>query len=252
LVVVLPALTYFGYRLGQATYVKHGFGRNPPRHLSGDTSLGAILALLGLLLAFSYASSLSWSDARNRALVDEAMAIGNAFQSADLLPEPGRAELQKAILGYARTRHIPKESFQSSENLQAFIQHTMAMQGALWPVALDAVGGETPAPIQTFILGNVSWVLDAHMIRFMVGSESLPLVVKLMLFLSAALALVIAGNKSALQGRPVTWRTFALAGLISVVMIVILDLDRPRDGLITINSDAMRVTISDLELLDHD
>jgi hypothetical protein len=94
----------------------------------------------------------------------------------------------------------------------------------------------------------VSDVLDAHTHRFQTGSEAFPIVIKLMLLSAAILALIFVGNRSALLGSQMTWRTFALSGLLSVVMIVIMDLGRPREGMMTINSDAIRVTISELEL----
>jgi hypothetical protein len=248
LAIILPVSVYVGYRLGRATYLRDGVPTDAPAHDYGGTSLGAMLALLGLLLAFSFGSALNWADARNKALVDDAATIGTAFLRADILSEPGRSELRNALLDYARTRYMPKGSIQTKEDLQAFFSETLAKQSRLWPVAIDAVGGDTPPPIQTFILGSVNNVLDAHTSRFRTGSEALPTVIKLMLLSAAILALIFVGNRSAIQGRQLTWRTFALSGLLSVVMIVILDLDRPREGLITINSDAIRATISELEL----
>jgi hypothetical protein len=248
LAIILPVSVYVGYRLGRAIYLQNEMATDAPAHDYGGTSLGAMLALLGLLLAFSFGSALNWADARNRALVDDAATIGTAFLRADILSEPGRSKLRNALLDYARTRYIPKGSLQTKADLRAFFSETLDKQATLWPVAIEAVGGETPPPIQTFILGSVNDVLDAHTHRFRTGSEALPTVIKLMLLSAAILALIFVGNRSAIQGRQLTWRTFALSGLLSVVMIVILDLDRPREGLITINSDAIRATISELEL----
>jgi hypothetical protein len=54
-----------------------------------------MLALLGLLLAFTYSFSLSRADMRKQAVINEANAIGTAFLRADLGAEPGRGELRE-------------------------------------------------------------------------------------------------------------------------------------------------------------
>ncbi len=58
-----------------------------------DISLGSMLALLGLLLAFTYAFTLSRADHRKSAIVDEANAIGTAFLRSDMTEEPGRSPM---------------------------------------------------------------------------------------------------------------------------------------------------------------
>ena len=85
LVVLLIALE-LGYRVG--------FAR---RELweDADSGGGAIVqtsmfALLGLLLAFTYAAGMSRHDARKQAVPAETNALGTAFQRADILAEPGR------------------------------------------------------------------------------------------------------------------------------------------------------------------
>src|SRR6185503_14760799 len=47
---------------------------------------GALLALLGLLIAFSFSGAAARFDARRQQIVDEASDIGSAYALVDLMP----------------------------------------------------------------------------------------------------------------------------------------------------------------------
>ena len=72
----------------------------------GAVVLTSMFAVMGLVLAFTYASGVSRFDARKDAVIKEANALGTAFHRADLVAEPGRSELKMVLLDYARTRII--------------------------------------------------------------------------------------------------------------------------------------------------
>jgi hypothetical protein len=104
LVALLLVAAFVGFHLGNAKYRRRGCDKVAAEQVPGGTSLGAMLALLGLQLGFAFSSALGWREARQSTLVDEAMAISTAFLTADLLEDPGRTELQTRILAYAQTR----------------------------------------------------------------------------------------------------------------------------------------------------
>ena len=56
------------------------------------TLVGALLALLGFLMAFTFGMAGSRFDARKQLLLDEANSIGTAHLRAGLLPEPHRGK----------------------------------------------------------------------------------------------------------------------------------------------------------------
>jgi len=89
--VVLFVAVEEGFRFGLR---HHHAGSSAEKRTRGDVTLGSMLALLGLMLAFTYAFTLSRANARKQSVVEEANAIGTAFLKADLLPEPGRSEVR--------------------------------------------------------------------------------------------------------------------------------------------------------------
>jgi hypothetical protein len=72
---------------------------------SRDIAMGSMFALLGLIMAFTYAFTVSRADHRKQAIVNEANTIGTAFLRVELASEPGRSELRRLLLDYARICH---------------------------------------------------------------------------------------------------------------------------------------------------
>ena len=248
ILVVLPLIALLGRKIGAAEYRRWKFDRDKPDRIPGGTSLSAMLALLGLLLAFAFGAGLGWREMRQTAVIEEAAAISSAFLRADLVAEPGRTDLKQALLDYARSRLATPQDVRTRRDWVAFVSRTLDEQARLWPATLSAIGGDTPAPIRATVANGVTDVLDASTRRFGAAFENIPSPVKVMLLLAAGASIFVVGNRSALQGRPLTWRTFMFSGLLSVVIIVIFDLDRSLEGLDTIKTVTLQITIHEMEV----
>src|SRR5450631_2194952 len=74
-------------------------GENP-----GMKFTDASMALLGLLLAFTFSMALGRHDQRRAAVVADSNAIGDFYTCATLLKDPSRSRLQGVIKEYARDR----------------------------------------------------------------------------------------------------------------------------------------------------
>ena len=88
-----------GFRLGMRCKKSHPDAQRAAR---SDFTLTSMLALLGLMLAFTYSFSMSRAELRKKAIIAEVNAISTAFVRADLLSEPGRTEVRKGLYDYAR------------------------------------------------------------------------------------------------------------------------------------------------------
>lgn len=244
--VVLPVCSYLGYWTGRAKRQKVlSLGNTVKPWASEDTS-NAVMALLGLLLAFTFSFALSRAEDRRNTQVEEIAAIGTAFLQADLVAEPGRTDLRQAIATYAETRMTNGDAFLTEEAMTTFMSETVRAQGQLWPMAMAATGGDTPAPIRTMIAKGITDVLDAHTRRFSAAVQYIPLFAKVMIFVVACTALVLTSNSSAMNGNEFTWRSVLLAMLLSVVMIVVLDFERPREGFVQLDNSQFRLLIAEL------
>ncbi len=214
----------------------------------GESTLSAILALLGLLLAFSFGNALNLSQSRKSTIVDEAAALGTVFLRVDYLSEPGRTKLQLSILEYARTRVLPGNGqIKSLEDAQAFLDKTLQAQEKLWPLTLEFTADPTPVPIKTFVAGAMNDALDAHLYRVAILSTPVSDVTLIMMYAGALTALFLLGNRAGMVGRNLTWRTFVFAGFLIMVMGTILDMQRSNEGFVRTDDTAIRITIFNME-----
>ena len=249
LALLLPAAVILGHRAGiyrRGKLVAQGRTDEPA---SNDATVGAILALLGLLLAFSFGNALSTSQATKSSITNEAAALGTVFLRADYLPEPGRTNLQVAILEYTKTRLTPRDApMHSLAVVQAFVDRSLRAQAKLWPLTLEATA--SPAvepPMKAFVAGAMNEALDAHLYRMETLSLPVSEVSQTMMLIAAVVSLFLIGNQIGGEGRSLHWRNFVLAAILFVVMATILDTQRPNTGLIRIDISALNATIFDME-----
>jgi hypothetical protein len=103
-IVILLAALECGFRFGLRRRVSWKDAHSEAG--GGGLVQNATLALLGLMIAFTYSFTVSHYETRKRDVIDEANALGTAFLRAGLEEERGGLELQMALLEYARTRVV--------------------------------------------------------------------------------------------------------------------------------------------------
>jgi hypothetical protein len=206
------------------------------------------MALLGLLLAFSFGSALSLLESRKSDIISEANALGTAFLRADYLPEPSRSELKAALRDYAQTRIIPEsDGLVTTDDARAFIERSLAAQERLWPLTLAGTAEPLPPAIATFVAGSVNGVLDAHQVRMRSLSVPVSELTQVILVVTALAALFLLGNRAGIAGRALTWRTYTFAALLVLVMVTVLDVQRTSQGFIRVDQSALRATLASME-----
>lgn len=242
-----PLAAIAGWRFGRRSHQARGMKKPAPESAQGEATLNALLALLGLLLAFSFGFALSRADARRITQVEEATAISTAFLRADLLPEPGRSALREAIGDYARTRYSERRIGSSQEDLNAFLAKTLEAQSRLWPTAIAALTPETSPAIAAHVTNGITEVLDAHTRRLAAGIDGVPMIAKIMVLLYVVTALFLVGNQSGLQGRQLSWQVFALSFSLPSVMLLVVDFERPGEGFVRLDRTIMKITLSEVD-----
>src|SRR5512147_455234 len=100
LFVGMILLLEFGRRLGRR---REGKDEEGARAGLGAVE-GAVFALLGLLIAFTFSGAASRFDARRELIVEEANAIGTAYLRLDILPAGAQPALREKFRQYVETR----------------------------------------------------------------------------------------------------------------------------------------------------
>jgi hypothetical protein len=219
-----------GFRVGRRT------GRDADVHASGQVGAvqGALLGLLGLLLAFSFGAAGTRFLDRQDLIVREANAIGTASLRADLLDEPQRAELRAALKSYTGHRLAVSASLRAGLD-PSVLAEVERLQARIWRAAIAGVAARPAFALA--ILGPVNEVIDVHALRLAAGRKHLPSLVLGVLIACSALAISVIGYGCGLGGRRRAPMTVPLAFLIAAALWITLDLDHPRAGLLQI-SDA--------------
>ena len=228
-----------GYRLGLRT-VGHG--------VSGNISAleQSLLGFLALMIGFTFLMALTRFETRREGVLNEANAIGTAALRARLLPESHRAEALKLLREYAQIRvdYIPLG--RSFAELPDAIDRSNKIQEALWQrVKALSVDDRNMVPTGLFILA-LNDVIDSQGKRLAALRNYIPHVVWLSLFGMTAVACGFAGYASGLDPLRTRLPLFITAFLICGVIFVILDLDRPNVGFITISQQPMIDTVESL------
>lgn len=244
LVPLFLAALETGFWLGLRKYrVK----ANSEKTVRGDVTLGSMLALLGLLLAFTYAFSLSRADHRKEAIVNEANAINTAFLRADLAAEPGRSELRNRLLEYARTRLVTAEMVAGPGALQNTTERSLEAQAYLWPATKKVLKGDVPGPLKSSLIQAVNGVLEAHNTRIAAVHDRLPGAILTLLTFVAVVSVAVTGYQAGLTGSMNHVRRGAFVLILAALVLIIIDFDRSFDGLIQVDQETMVSLIRDLE-----
>ena len=243
-----PLAIWAGHALGRRRRTRllaEGMGVEP---FLSDATLGAFMALLGLLLAFTFGNALTVAQSIKGSITDEAAVIGTAFLRADYLEEPVRTELQVALLDYGRSRVVPKgTSTTKIADVHAFVDRSLQAQAKLWPLTLKGTQDPFPAPLKGFVAGAVNDVLDAHLYRMATLSVPLASFMQLVVYLSIMVSLFLLGNNVGMVGNPMTWRLFSLALFMATTMYCVIDIRRGNEGLLRVDDAPLRATIFDME-----
>ena len=214
----------------------------------GKVVLTGLLTLLGLILSFTYLASAQRYEARKQTAIMEANALGTAFLRADLVAEPGSTELKLALLDYARTRVVSERKTRwTSEGRKSYLLITLKEQERLWPITENIIEESKPGPIETALVTAINHVLDVHTLRLAAGLDKLPLAITLMMLVMAAAALGVAGFNAGIYGKMSRGRMTAFALVLTLIMFVIQDFDRPSEGWIRVPDATLHFVILEME-----
>jgi len=198
-------------------------------------TLGGLLGLLALLLAFTFGMAGERFDWRKTLLLEEANAIGTAWLRTDLIPEPQAAQARQVLRAYTQAR---LDAAVSSSRAEA-IARSERLQGELWGITRSAAAA-APTPTVALFVASVNEVIDMHGRRVQAALRNpIPPTIFATLFAVSILVLAATGYASGLTRDRSPIASILLGLVLAVVLSLILDLDRPYEGLLTVSQQAM-------------
>lgn len=220
-----------GWRLG-----KYRQKQNKIREEGGiGVIVGATLGLLAFILAFIIGIGLDRFDERRLLVIDEANAITTAWLRAGLLPEPMGSESRALLQEYVDRRLETVDP----EQLYAALERSEAIQAELWRQAMAAAETDH-ADMATFYIESLNELINIHTgLMASVAGSRIPSVVWTSLYFISMLSMILTGLQFSSDKRR-NWPGVILLMLVyAAVVTLIVDLDRPADGLFSVSRQAL-------------
>jgi hypothetical protein len=218
---VLIALE-LGHQLGLRAPVLEG---------QAATIAGSILALVGLLFAFSFSMAGERYAARRAAAVQEVNSIGTFWLRTSLVAEPTRSEMRSRVRRYVDLHFEHRAAGLETAKTKAVESDADRLQRELWALLIREAHGTLEPERLRLITPALNAMFDDTASLVAAGENQLPdAIIGYLLALVIVSGVVVGYRPSTEQRNLVLWILFTI--IVSGVMAVLLDLDRPRHGLI--------------------
>jgi hypothetical protein len=225
------AATEFGFLLARMRGAS-GDAVGTPRV---DSVIGALLGLLALLLAFTFHLASSRFDERKRLVQSEANAIGTTFLHVDFLPEPQRGEMKQLLREYVASR-IGVQTANVAQRMHEADQ----LHARMWAIAAALPQSGMALPLVPLFASSLNEVIDLHSDRVVVGLQyRVPDAIWLGLALLLCLSMFGVGVQFGFAGRRNVGVQLVIALAFSIVVWLIVDLDRPGEGLLSVSQQPL-------------
>ena len=194
---------------------------------------GALLGVVGLLLAFGLSLAVARYEDRRADVVAEANAIGTTYLRAQTLQEPVRSRSLDLLVRYARTTVVLSDRVPGSAGARAAAGREAVLQDRLWVLAGTALNRAPVASAPKLYVESLNEMIDDEAARIAALSNRVPTAVLVLELLGSAVGLGLLAAYMALAGRGEIAIVLASV-LVGFLLVVTTDLDRPTRGLIRV------------------
>ncbi|MCI0416606.1 DUF4239 domain-containing protein [bacterium] len=204
---------------------------------------GAVFALLGLLIAFTFSGAAERFDKRRHLVVEEANMIGTAYLRIDLLPKEAQPDMRDLFRRYLNSRLESYRKLPDIDAAKAEFQRSVKYQNEIWKNAVAECNEADSAASCRLFLPALNEMIDITTTRLMAMQFHPPLIVYLMLIVLGLSASLFAGYGMAASKR--SWiHIIGFSLVMAITLYAILDIEYPRFGLIRV--DAIDQVLEDL------
>jgi len=205
---------------------------------------GAVFALLGLLIAFTFSGAAERLDRRRQQIVEEANAIGTAWLRLDLLPADRQPALRGLFRQYVDSRLAAYRKLADLDAAQTELNRSVRLQNEIWRESVEAARTMPVVAATTVLLPALNQMFDIVTTRTASIYMHPPLPIYLLLFVLCLLGALFGGSAMAGSAKRSPLHVLGFAAIMTASVYLIIDLEFPRFGLIRI--DAMDQLLVDV------
>jgi hypothetical protein len=200
----------------------------------------SLLGLLALLLSFTFSMSVTRYDNRRTVIIDEANNIGTAVLRADMYPESMKKLLKADFKDYLEARIEYYNAGVDSSKINLAIKKTEFIYTKIWNQVIKESQKPENLVRSNQMIPALNNMIDIVTTRDAIKNATVPNSVFGLLFLIILFASFTVGYSNIKKQKN---HILALAFSFTVVATVclILDLDRPRRGVIDMNTSEQKI-----------
>ena len=223
--------------------------RNRSEHLAEPLGVlqGALLGVVGLVLAFGLSLAVARYEDRRASVVQETNAIGTTWLRAQTLPEPQRSASLRLLRSYAMSAIKLADYVPDSNEARAAESAEEEIQRRLWAEAGEALEARPTDSAPRLYTETLNEMIDSQTVRVAALNNRVPDAVLALEVFGAAVALGLLAAYMTVIGRRV-YAVFLVSTLVAFLLVVIADLDRPTRGMITVPDTPLRSQLATMEL----
>ncbi len=221
-----------GYRLGRWRQERS------PEEKGGPTGMivGSLLALLGFMLAVSMGMASDRFDKRRGLVLSEANSIGTTYLRAGYLPQPASTDIRGLLREYVPLRIMPSNLAEIEDR----IARSTEIQAKLWSIAEDLARTSPDSQVLAIFIESLNETIDLHESRITAGVYArVPVTILVILLAGTLLTLGMVGYNAGLTKRRSSVTAVTLIVVMGAVITLVIDIDRPRDGFLTVTQQPL-------------
>lgn len=202
-----------------------------------NTIVGANLALLAFILAFTFSLATSRFDARKLYFLQEVNAIETAWLRADLIAEPQGTEIKSLLEEYLSIRLVAAED---SKKLKNSISQSYTIQQEIWSVTTSLIHDVPRSdPVDALFVDAINEMFDIQTNRITANfSYRIPTMIWIALFVLTMLSFFSVGYIFGKLKQTNWFIILVLSLAFTAIILVIIDLDSVS-GTIQINQQPL-------------
>lgn len=233
---------YIGLLAGMVLALAAGHWLGRRHQVSGNVSVkdwvgivdGPILAIFGLLLAFSFYGAMQRFDERRKLIIEESVALASAYRYTDLLPAGDRSAIQKLLQDYVATQaELRNRAVEGGQSGSLYGQSRQAFE-KLWDATIAATSAPESADARRAMLSALGDIDRISTISSTSPYLHPPFIIFVVLLLLSLVSAFLLGYQASTFARK-SWVHLGLFVIfLAVVSYLIVDLEYPRVGAIRI------------------
>ena len=222
-----------GFKFG--TWKEKGDGKHAQTGIV-KVAEATVFALLGLLIAFSFAGAYDRFENRKYKIIEEVNFIETAYQRISLLKPELQLEMRDLFKKYLDLRIATYYRLAEFHGFMEELKRSNEMNNNVWVKSLEAVKLTNNNATSLLFIPAVNNMLEIAKTRIMITRVHPPAQIFLLLIGLAALSSFLAGYNMARNKMYSRVYTLCFTAMMAYTLYVIIDLEFPRVGMIRVDA----------------